>query len=102
MSSREAVSWTERGAALGLPEGPAPADPHESGGGVVAHDFNGDGRRDLLLSWERAPPVLAWGGPDGFWTEQLRLMDDLLQPSLVDVDADGDLDVLYGSQSMSM
>ncbi len=98
----EAPAWDEVGAALGLPAGPDPDAEHDDGGGLVAHDLDADGHLDLVLSWSHAPPRVAWGGPDGFVLEETSLGADTTQPSLVDLDEDGDFDVLFGSRSQTL
>lgn len=95
---RAQPAWEEEGAALGLPSGPMPGGEHDDGSALVVHDLDEDGFLDVILGWSKVSPRVAWGGPDGFTLVETGLGADALQPSLADLDGDGDLDVLFGSR----
>ncbi|MEZ4322906.1 MAG: CRTAC1 family protein [Myxococcota bacterium] len=66
------------------------------GGGIVAEDFDGDGRHELITVRDGVAEYLAWDG-DG-WSEQPGLpdmpLDHAFGAASADLDLDGDLDVL--------
>jgi hypothetical protein len=92
-------AWEEVGADWGVPAGPDLDADHDSGGGLVVHDLDDDGLIDLVLSWEDHDPVVVWALPEGGVIEPVSVPGNGTQPALSDVDGDGDLDVLFGSES---
>jgi hypothetical protein len=100
-SPRPSASWVERGASLGLTGRPDDGRTTAEATYVLVFDFNEDGYLDILqtvgaegLASEPEPLTLFYGSRDGFVAHTFSDLIVLWQPSLGDVDGDGDLDVL--------
>lgn len=91
-----AVSYEEVGAAWGLRGPLAEAPDHLDDGGVGLADLDGDGVLDLVQAFVGEPPRVLWGDGQGF--TEAPLLEHPVQGQLrvLDLDLDGDLDVVGG------
>jgi enediyne biosynthesis protein E4 len=95
----ETVAYDEVAMEMGIDGEHADAD-HLEGGLAAVEDFDDDGDLDILVSyaWDRGPSFLYRRDGDGFLSEPLDIELGLWVPSLVDLDADGDRDLLMGGE----
>jgi hypothetical protein len=102
----ESVHWTEMGASSGLPVRPDDGRPTEEATYLVVDDFDQDGDLDLLTSvfglsevGFSEPVTLHTWEDDHFETRNLAV-EALWQPTLGDVDGDGDRDVILAGSDV--
>ena len=89
------LSWTAIGEDMDGHEDPD-AD-HVNGGGLIVEDFDGDDHIDLIIFFHNSPPTLYRGDGAGGFVEAERWPALIGAPSLLDLNLDGDLDILLAT-----
>lgn len=97
-----AVRYEEVGEAWGLTGGRNPDADHLNGGGLVVEDIDGDGDLDLIVFFDGDPPVVYRLEAGGMSREELDLPEMIGAPTVVDLTADGHLDILLGNGALLM
>ena len=96
-----AVSYSEVGLEWGLAAPRFWMGEHAENGSVAVADFDLDGDLDVVMGFDRQPPILYTRGPEGFEPSDLPLEDGLSQIGMADLDNNGRLDLIFGGMSES-
>jgi hypothetical protein len=96
------IRWTHLSSANG--DLPVPAGSHQQTGSLIA-DIDRDGAADFLLSFRVKAPALVWyrRTPTGWtqYTVETEFLTLEAGGAAFDIDADGDLDVVFGADSQN-